>query len=357
MTTPFTLRIGQGTLRPDIEAETLFLAVPDTGGTYIIPYIQDGHSLQLSAEFHDPSITALRVLLLGRSDTLILKRDKPAATLDNVPFGEHTLIAIGLGANGEEVLRATYKRIGVGTVIAALGDSITEGYWGRAVKVDDPSHLTANKFERQFVSRDGRNFPQFAPTAHLYRPEANCFESWMTDLNNLLSASLRRPVFIANEGWGGYTSADYLKLMRDDRAWQDRMHLLRPSVWLLHLGVNDERHHFSADAFGANIEIIVHTLISEYHASPRRILIARPSYDYEPGAEERLSAYCRRIEEIVQRLGLSHGPDFFEAYRRDRAVWYGTDPVHPNAEGMKLMGELWNGAIVHVLQSGENERR
>ncbi len=70
--------------------------------------------------------------------------------------------------------RDGYRGEGTGTVIAALGDSITEGYWGERFW-RDLLDLTADLFPPDSVSRDGRNFPQYAPTAKRHAPTVNCF--------------------------------------------------------------------------------------------------------------------------------------------------------------------------------------
>ena len=83
--------------------------------------------------------------------------------------------------------------------------------------------LTASDFPDEAVSADGRNFPRFAPTTAVHKPEVNCFQSWMTRLNDRLAKAWEQPVFIANEGWGGHDSAQYLAVMRGNRGgWRDR---------------------------------------------------------------------------------------------------------------------------------------
>ena len=113
--------------------------------------------------------------------------------------------------------------------------------------------------------------------------------------------------------------------------------------------MNDERGLVTADAFEQNIRRIVQRLLDDFDGSPGRILLAKPCYDYWPGAEEILAGYCERIDAIVRDLGLAPGPDFHAAYATDQARWYGEDPVHPNVAGVKRMAELWHDAIAAAL--------
>ncbi len=337
----------------------LLLTVPDLKGSYTIPYIQSARELRVRVVLDDPGRgvaagdrdpagpTRARVLLL-RGDAAIAERqatiENPEVAFPALAPGEYALRLGGLDAAGRVVCSASWSRVGIGTVLGALGDSITEGYQGHGFWRDD-LHLTASMFPPDAVSQDGRNFPQYSPTTAWHRPEVNCFQSWMTDLNNLLTERWRQPVFIANEGVGGITTGATLNMLRSDRGWQERMRLLRPQVWLIHLGVNDERAQLPAATVAANLDAIVNLLITDYGARPEHILIARPCYDYADGAAPILRSYIAEIDALVARRGLRPGPDFFAAYAVDQAKWYGADPVHPNVAGMVYMARLWAEAM------------
>jgi len=329
---------------------TLELTVPDLKGSYTIPYIQPEHDLHVRVVFPATGPDRARVLLLHRDQRMAEQQASakaPEVALAGLAPGEYGLRLGGLDARGEVVCSASWQRLGIGTVIGAIGDSITEGYQGHGFWRDDLD-LTASAFPPEAVSRDGRNFPQYSPTTAWHRPDVNCFQSWLTDLNDLLAARWRQPVFIANEGVGGITTGAYLNTMRGDKGWQARMKLLRPQVWLIHLGVNDERAKLPAATVGANLEAIVSLLISDYGARPERILLARPCYDYAEGAAPILQSYIAEMETLIARQGLRHGPDFFAAYAVDKAKWYGADPVHPNIAGMEYMARLWDEALAAV---------
>ncbi|MBI2297852.1 MAG: SGNH/GDSL hydrolase family protein [Armatimonadetes bacterium] len=170
----------------------------------------------------------------------------------------------------------------------------------------------------------------------------------MTRLNDRLAAAWGVPVFIANEGWGGYSTANYLELMLTDRGWHERMQQLQPTWFLIHLGVNDERALRPADDVQRDLATMVELLMAGCRARPERILVARPCYDVWPGAEAILGRYIDRIDLLIERLGLRPGPDFFAAYGADPARWYGVDPVHPSEEGMRYMAELWAEALLRA---------
>ena len=338
----------------DESGQRACLTIKDVEGTYTIPYIQSGRTLRVSVGFTEARVTSVRLALLRDGEEADVRRaNGPAfeAAFEGLPPGEYILEARGLDANGREVGRSKCGGIGVGAVLVAMGDSITEGYYWRGFLQQDLD-LTAGVFPAVSVSRDGRNFPQFAPTTHNHLPEVNCFESWMTRLNDLLAAGWEQPVFIANEGWGGISSGAYLALIRGNRLWRERMRALKPNLWLIHLGVNDERSQVAPDTLAANLEAIVNTLIADYGASPDRIFVAKPSYDYFEGAKPILESYCTAIDELIAKRGLRPGPDLFAAYAADRERWYGADPVHPNKEGMDYMARLWHGALIRALPKG-----
>ena len=332
----------------------LCLCVDDVEGGYTIPYIQPDRDLKGALRFPGGNVTKAVVTLSGNNEAL---RESQAAAPDfsfsfaRLRPGEYTLEARGFDTDEKALCHAKYERIGIGAVIAAIGDSITEGYYGRGFKQDDLD-LTAGKFPEDTVSKDGRNFPQFAPTTAQHLPEVNCFESWMTRLNDLLSASWKQPVFIANEGWGGIASGGYIEMIRNDAKWRKRVQLLEPQVWLIHLGVNDERAKVPARTFAANLEAIVDLLIHDYGASPGGIFVAKPCHDYFEGAREILEDYNTEIDALVARRGLQPGADFFAGYATNKERWYGEDPVHPNVAGVGRMAELWHEALVKQLPEG-----
>ncbi|MDQ1258060.1 MAG: hydro protein [Candidatus Hydrogenedentes bacterium] len=330
------------------------MTVNDIEGIYTIPYIQSQRSLDFALDFGGIAVEKTRVTLrLGDTEVGVREAVAPdfCVHFPDLACGEYSFEAEGLGKDGQRLCRSVYERVGVGVVVAAMGDSITEGYFSHGFMIEDRK-LAAERFPSEVVSKDGRNFPQFSPTTHVHLPSVNCFESWMTALNDLLSETWKSPVFIANEGWGGITSGEYLRRVQTDAGWRARMGLLRPTVWLIHLGVNDERAKVPAEQFASNMRALVDALVQNYGANPDRIFIAKPCFDYFEGAAEILTAYGVAIDALVADRSVSPGADFFSAYAQDRERWYGADPVHPNIEGMKRMAELWRDALVQRFPEG-----
>ena len=330
------------------------LRIEDVKGSYTIPFIQSSRELHARIDFTDAAVLSADVHLLLDGKPVArqrVNREQPSVVFSNLAPGEYSLECRGLDRDAKERCRVIYSRLGIGTVIAALGDSITEGYLGRGYMMPD-LNLSADRFPAESVSRDGRNFPQFAPTAWRHLPSVNCFESWMTSLNNRLADTWRQPVFIANEGWGGITTGGYLAMMRSDAGWKTRMKRLLPRIWLIHLGVNDERAHVKPSEVHANLGAMIDLLVKDYGAQPARIFLAIPSYDYFPGAATILQSYAGEIEALIRERGVSRGPDFYAAFAQDKPRWYGQDPVHPNVEGMVRMAALWHDAVTQRIPQG-----
>ena len=333
----------------DTAGRRSLMRIEDIQGSYTIPHIQSSRDLDFKVKFLHPAAVGARVELLQKGTPCVMMR-KASRRLPMVRFhalapGDYDIRVDFHDQTGDIISQELHLAFAIGTVICALGDSITEGYHGKGYWRDNLD-LTAADFPSESVSKDGRNFPQFSPTTHRHRPEINCYASWMPRLNDLLSAQWQHPVFIANEGWGGIDTARYLEMMKSDLGWQSRMQKLQPSLWLIHLGVNDERAQKTPAEVAANLHAIIDLLISDYSAEPAGIFLATPSYDYAPDAERYLSAYREEIIKIIDARGLRRGPDFFSAYSKDKELHYGEDPVHPNEAGMELMAELWAGAVL-----------
>ena len=236
---------------PDIAGQRSLLRIEDIQGSYTIPHIQSSRDLDFEVTFSHPSAVAARVELLQNGSSCVAIHEAspqaPMVRFQALAPDDYDIRVSFHDQDGCIISQELHSGFAIGTVIGAIGDSITAGYHGKGYWRDNLD-LTAADFPSESVSKDGRNFPQFSPTTHRHRPEINCYASWMPRLNDLLSAQWQHPVFIANEGWGGIDTARYLEMMKSDEGWQSRMQKLQPSLWLIHLGVKDERAQKRAGA-------------------------------------------------------------------------------------------------------------
>jgi lysophospholipase L1-like esterase len=321
--------------------------------TYTIPFIQSGSDIKVTADASIPGVYQVVLQLYGPnfSASKTVPAAAPNAVFTGLPPGEFQLDVEWKDNFGTRIAKTSYTKIGVGRVLAALGDSLTEGYFGLGFN-QESLYLKASDFPVSAVSKDGRNFPQVAPTAvkaiqSLYPtfPMVNTFQSWMTSLNNGLAASWKMPVFIANEGWGGFTSAEYLAAIRSNAGWQSRMRILKPTVWLIHLGVNDAGRGVTKEVFAQNMDAIITYLKTTYGAKPTQIYLAYPSYDYRPGAAPILGSYIDEINKLISAGKARKGADFFTAFQPiggvSTTLYYPGDYVHPNVNGVERMSQLW----------------
>jgi len=182
----------------DIAGHRSLLQIEDIQGSYTIPHIQSSRDLDFEVTFSHPSAVAARVELLQNG--LIREASRQATTVRYPALtpGEYDIRVSFHDKDGTLISEELHTGFAIGTVIGAIGDSITEGYHGKGYWRDN-LNLTAADFPSESVSKDGRNFPQFSPTTHVHRPKINCYVSWMPRLNDLLSAQWQHPVFIANE--------------------------------------------------------------------------------------------------------------------------------------------------------------
>jgi len=214
-----------------------------------------------------------------------------------------------------------YGRVAVSPdVYVAIGDSVTEGYDGRAY----PGAPYADWTQAPISSADGRNYPQCGLSSGFYHDHWQ-FASHHVELNDLLAAALGHPVFILNQGLAGMTSTSYLARMSAP-GWTQAMAALRPKKWLIHLGNNDPVPGPSG------LQAIVDALRAQ-GAQPSDIFLAVP---IAPG-------WSSIIAGLVTVNGLSPGPDFSDFLAHPQ--WLSGQSVHPNETGHSEMARRWAYAI------------
>ena len=113
---PYFETSGNISLDLTVGNNLLELRIKDVEGHYTIPYIQSSDLLEVNIK------GAPRQVFLSRGNHRIEPEGKSGHynTFKNLSPGEYKLVVDDI----------TFSPVGIGTVIAALGDSITEGYHG-----------------------------------------------------------------------------------------------------------------------------------------------------------------------------------------------------------------------------------
>jgi hypothetical protein len=311
--------------------------------TYYIPYIQTASTLNVSASVGSnlPSGGGVKFILTNTT-TLATTTQYSMSAPFNAAFaglakGTYTLDAYVVD-NTRTVVSGTLNHdqatsIGIGDIITAMGDSITEGDLGTNYGTTTiTSWLNA---PAGTTSNDNRNYPQYGHIAAVYQ------HGWQIEMNNELEQDYGYPVFIRNEGWAGYKASDYINLMQTNSIWQSSQAALAPDKWVIQLGVNDGAFAVGTSTYQANYQSIINTLETSYNANPNNIYLSRFNYITDGD----ISSYLPTVATLVVTNGLKNGPDFYDHY----AAYYSTqyaDHVHPNATGYLAMAHLWALSLI-----------
>jgi lysophospholipase L1-like esterase len=335
---------------------TATLAITDEGGTFYIPYIQTSSTLSVAASVSGTYLPAgggVKFVLNEGESNQDVKYDMTSpftGSFTGVAKGNYTLDAYVVDSSQVVVAgsgrHAELTNVGIGDIITAIGDSITEGEYG----VDAGTTSIASWLDAPAgtTSADNRNYPQYGPYITRYK------ESWMSDLNDELADFYDYPVFIMNEGYGGLQTGSYISYM-GQADWISRQTALHPNRWLIHLGVNDAgTGNQSASTVQTNLQTIINTLENSYSATGSQILLARPSYGTSSEYTTRLPAYLPIIDSLVSSNALTAGPDFYTYFSNHNAGLY-SDTVHPNSAGMVQMARLWALALMYPQGLGVSQ--
>lgn len=363
--------------------------------SYLIPYIQTDKNLTVKAQASNLEANwSIQFSVKKGTQTIATQIDTQApfeATFSNLDKGEYEIsvsivnhIQASLwfldsyevisGVNAQD----SVKNVGIGDIIAAVGDSITSGYYSNDFITDykvqtpqDISYISSrnhasftevenSKTLEEMVSKDKRNFPQSSPMGDRYQ------ESYLTDLNNLYSSYKGYPVFILNEGHPGITTGGYISTYIDadtpiGNLWRERITTIKPNIWTIHLGANDASTDVSTYSFDTNLKTI---LIYIKTVTPdAKIVIAKPSYYVSHTQLE--STYLSYIDKLIDpSQNIYAGPDFFNYFSSSnvRLTEYHTEDnsfpacplngertcIHPNPIGMADMAKMWNDALKDI---------
>jgi lysophospholipase L1-like esterase len=333
--------------QPDVAS----LAIPGRAGTYLVPYIQTQPNLHFRLRLDRPPSRPRLIVTLDAEgpapQSLVVTGPQYEGTFHDVPLGDHTLSADlysgyqsvpthGAQGWGRFVTSAHLSHVARGDIIAAIGDSTTEGLGG-AVFSFMPNWVTAQEMAADWTSADGRNFPQ---AGAMESPRAPA--SFTSTLGGLLEATRGHPVLVLNDGWSGATAEAYSHIVSSPTLASEYA-AAQPSDWLVNLGVNDPLTHQSPDQFAASMHTIVAELGSRFAATPRAIHLACPSWAAQDFRHQAEATYMPVISQIRATLATGPAPNFYTWYR-DRPADL-ADAVHPNAAGYRDMAGLWSQAL------------
>jgi lysophospholipase L1-like esterase len=348
--------------------QTASLAVPGPAGTFYVPYIQTSPALEVGVSHNGPPERSVVDVTLddgtANSRQVRLLGAPWRARFDEVAFGEHTLTAklyvpeegmpLEVALEGPPIAQAYLDHVARGDIVAALGDSTTEGLGNGPWQPADlqllgafPNWTVAARTlagsHPDWLTSDGRNFPQAGATL---RPASR--PSFTVGLARLLAAQRGHPVLVLNEGWSGTTSDGYMKISTS-AYFASLVGATHPNAWLVNLGANDPLMHRTAIEYQARLQSLVDNL-EKLHGAPRAsIHIACPSYATETARQQAEASYLTGINQLRSTDQLGAGPDFFGYFRAHPADI--ADAVHPNTAGYEAMALLWAAALGGVNQA------
>ena len=348
--TPATIRFLTPTSGLAQQPDVATLAIPGRAGDYLVPYIQTSPDLAFNLEVNGYSSGGVVSVTLdaGWPSAQFLALNNPpfSGTFHDLEMGDHTLSAELVGAPGRagpshQLLAATeLTHVARGDIVAALGDSTTEGNGGPFFNFM-PNWTVALATAAEWTSPDGRSYPQ---AGALSKPRSPA--SFTGTLGSLLEALWHHPVLVLNDGWSGATADDYSRITTSGelRAEYSAAH---PDVWIVNLGVNDPLTNQSPAQFDVSMHAIVQNLDGLFGAHNNDIHVACPIYakDARHNGE---AQYLPVIEHLRATAGLGAAPNFFTYYQNDSAGV--ADEVHPNATGYHDMAILWAQAL-----TGQNQ--
>ena len=323
---------------PTVATINIQTSINGCTSSFPIPYIQTGSSLTVSASINAGSLVtsiggAKFILDQGQAtQQIVYDMSSPyTAIFSGVPKGTHNVSAY-IVDSGESIIAAagndSATSIGIGDIYGAIGDSITDGFYG--TRYSPGIDLTTGKVDwtsAQVKSNDNRSYPVCQDTG----PDSRI------EMTNDLENALGYPVFILNLGQTNVTSSMYISSLMQTSWWQNAVNTILPNKWLIHLGVNDNLYSIPKADWQSNIEWIITTLNTTYNA--QSIFLATPATG--TGWDSYVSSLVSGNSNVFL------GPNFNMFYTNYPSDLYIPSPIHPNDVGQVHMGYLWANSIAY----------
>lgn len=339
---------------------TATLDIPGPSGSFAVPYLQASPDLEFTVEHNGTADRSVVDVILDQgtpSERAVRLSAAPwQGVFHNLAYGEHTLDA-RLFVPEEGTLPAItlaqppvavshLEHVGRGDVVAALGDSISEGRTSAPLPAGAADRLgyfpdwvaardALAPVSPDWVSADGRNYPQVSQNnPGVSRP------GFEVDLGRRLADERGHPVVVLNLGWSGITADGFAHVVDSDYL-RSIVAITRPNSWLVDLGANDVLVHRAADEYGARLRAVMDGL-GRLGATGDHVHLACPSY--RSGATEEIeTTYLPVVNDLRASMHLAAGPDFFSTYRDHTELR--SDWVHPSPAGYAVMADQWQAAL------------
>lgn len=311
------------------------LEISDEGGVFRIPYIQRSTTLEVSVKVANlPPNGGVEFIL---NDAATFDMASPFARTYTVTPGQHQLEIYLVDRDQNRLTNPEAhsgpQLIGIGSLTATIGDSITAGVEGAA-----SSRVIRDCARSPSASLDCRNFFQHNVS------DGDRYRGYQVRANDCLTSATGAAQFLMNEGVGGITSRGVLNRMD---VYMNRIQQLGLEQVFLLIGTNDANQGVSPGQWQRNVESIIRKLkAAGINASD--IYLGRVPYrdGTSAGAEasrQLMQEYNARIPAITANTGARIGPDFyayFEAHTSQLA-----DNLHPNQAGYDAMAGLWTQSV------------
>lgn len=281
---------------------------PDRNGAPVdAPFVTTRRVLDVRATADGPVRFTLRAA--GRRDRVLVSDAAPyVARFEGVAPASYTLIAARLGRNGAVTARDVATGVGVGDVVVAVGDSLVQ-----------------------------RGFPDGLLRAHSGPADERSF-------GDVVSAAVRHPVFLLNEGYGEIISDAYAAMIRPGGTWAATMDALRPNRALVMLGTNDGAANRVPSQLTTSLGRIVDVLERRGIAS-RSIILSAPPFTTRASLISQIRGFQAPVHRFVRLRRLTAGPDVFTFFENHPDL-ISPDQIHPSDAGFLAMDRLWARAVV-----------